>query len=382
MDEWYYSLDGTEKVGPISLAELKSMFQSGELKSSTLVLGPNFKEWVPAKKFRALVPQASGQLSEGLPNSNLDSGSFHTKGLAHGKANEHKQAIEDYDKAIQLNPNNPVIYNDRGDSHLALNNHENALADYNQAIALNPNYDSAYINRSKCHLKNKNYAKSIADCDSAIRINSKNPVAYFNRGLIHLLKLDYIKGITDNSEAVLLNPDYDSAYNNRGYCHFKCQNYTQAIADFDKAIELNPNNAMTYFNRGSAYEALGKPTSALTDYEKALEINPDFKDAKYSQVLLLETTKLNGEHTKYPAINLYINLCTFIAIVIAFISAIVLIVFITISSNEKNPAALGFGLAVLIFGTISCISILAFSQLLKLLVDIESNQRSIIDKLK
>ena len=107
-----------------------------------------------------------------------------------------------------------------------------------------------------------------------------------------------------------------------------------------------------------------------------------FKDAKNAQILLLEKAKLNGVHTKYPAINLYIGICNFIAIANLAISFLVFIASLPISSKENNPTALGFGLAVLLFGTISCISILAFSQLLKLLVDIESNQRKIIDKLK
>jgi hypothetical protein len=46
------------------------MFQSGELKSSTLVLGPNFKEWVPAKKFRALVPKNNNNPLE--PDSEIN----------------------------------------------------------------------------------------------------------------------------------------------------------------------------------------------------------------------------------------------------------------------------------------------------------------------
>ena len=43
-------------------------------------------------------------------------------------------ALQDYNKAIELNPNYVIAYNNRADLYLERNNLDNALADVNHSI--------------------------------------------------------------------------------------------------------------------------------------------------------------------------------------------------------------------------------------------------------
>ncbi|MCU4139364.1 MAG: hypothetical protein MW690_001296 [Methanophagales archaeon] len=56
----------------------------------------------------------------------------------HAELNEYEQAIEDFSKAIELNPNYAGAYYNRGIAYAKLNQHERAIEDYNKAIELNP----------------------------------------------------------------------------------------------------------------------------------------------------------------------------------------------------------------------------------------------------
>ncbi|WP_163460233.1 tetratricopeptide repeat protein, partial [Escherichia coli] len=56
-------------------------------------------------------------------------------------------AIEDYTKAIELNPNNANIYYNRGVEKEKLKDFQGALADYNKALVLNPRNTAVYFNR-------------------------------------------------------------------------------------------------------------------------------------------------------------------------------------------------------------------------------------------
>ena len=56
-----------------------------------------------------------------------------------------ERAIENYNKAIELDPNDADAYNNRGLAYYYLEEYERAIEDYNKAIELNPNY--AYNNR-------------------------------------------------------------------------------------------------------------------------------------------------------------------------------------------------------------------------------------------
>ena len=53
---------------------------------------------------------------------------------------DYKGAIQDYNKAIELNPSDAEAYNNRGNAKDILKDYRGAIQDYNKAIELNPNY--------------------------------------------------------------------------------------------------------------------------------------------------------------------------------------------------------------------------------------------------
>lgn len=61
-------------------------------------------------------------------------------------ANQHIQAIQFYRLAIQYNPNNYILYYNRGNTYYYLKNYHNAIQDYEQALQLNPNHTKAANN--------------------------------------------------------------------------------------------------------------------------------------------------------------------------------------------------------------------------------------------
>src|SRR3989338_8184593 len=58
------------------------------------------------------------------------------------------QAIADCDKALKLNPNDAIAYNNRGYAKDKLGDYKGAIKDYDKAIELNPKLAEAYYNRS------------------------------------------------------------------------------------------------------------------------------------------------------------------------------------------------------------------------------------------
>jgi len=57
------------------------------------------------------------------------------------------EAINDYNKAIELNPKHSKAYYNRGLAKGELKDYRGAIQDFNKAIELNPNYAKAYYNR-------------------------------------------------------------------------------------------------------------------------------------------------------------------------------------------------------------------------------------------
>lgn len=63
---------------------------------------------------------------------------------------QHEQAIQDFDKAIAINPNFGVVYVCRGDAYSSLKQYEKALKDFDKAIELDPDDLMAKKKREAC----------------------------------------------------------------------------------------------------------------------------------------------------------------------------------------------------------------------------------------
>ena len=59
------------------------------------------------------------------------------------------EALNAYNKAIDLNPNDASAYNNRGLAYDNLDKDDLAIADYEKAIELNPKYGDAFNNLAK-----------------------------------------------------------------------------------------------------------------------------------------------------------------------------------------------------------------------------------------
>ena len=71
--------------------------------------------------------------------------------------NDFRGSIEDYTKAIKLEPKDESLYYDRGWSKHDLKDYKGAIADFTKSIILNPNYGNSYLGRgySKIAIKDK-----------------------------------------------------------------------------------------------------------------------------------------------------------------------------------------------------------------------------------
>ena len=115
---------------------------------------------------------------------------YFARAVAHSFLKQDNQAIADYDRAIQLNPDYATAYNNRGLSYSNKGDEDRAIADYDRAIQLNPDYATAYNNRGISYKNKGDYDRAIADYDRAIQLNPDDATAYNNRGISYKNKGD------------------------------------------------------------------------------------------------------------------------------------------------------------------------------------------------
>jgi len=89
------------------------------------------------------------------------SSDWYNIGFAFSESGEYNKAIEAYDKAINIDPNNAFAWNSKGYALAKLGENRRALEAYDKAIAINPNDEEAWLNKGVAHLFLGEYSKSI-----------------------------------------------------------------------------------------------------------------------------------------------------------------------------------------------------------------------------
>ncbi|HSW55748.1 MAG TPA: tetratricopeptide repeat protein [Ignavibacteriaceae bacterium] len=142
------------------------------------------------------------------------------KGVYYDEQGKFEQAISEYIKAIEMNPNYEVAYNNRGMSYYNQGEYERAISDYTKAIGLNPKYADAYNNRGIVYYEQGQNNLAISDYSMAIELNALYAKAYHNRGLLYIVVLkDNEKGCADWQRACELGECYNYYIaKEKGFC--------------------------------------------------------------------------------------------------------------------------------------------------------------------
>jgi len=206
---------------------------------------------------------------------------YNNRGDAYSEKGQHDVAIADYDKAIELDPNYAEAYNNRGEAYFWEKQYELAIADCSMAIELDPDYSEAYYYRGLAYLGEEQYELAIVDYSMAIELDLEYTSAYFWRAVAYTVEGQYNLAIADCSMAIELDPDYSEAYRYRGLAYFWEEQYELAIVDYSMAIELDPDYSEAYYNRGIAYYEIEQYELAIVDYSMAIELNIEL-DLEYT----------------------------------------------------------------------------------------------------
>ena len=112
-----------------------------------------------------------------------------------------------FQKLKQGKPSSPAeIYYNRGNARYKLGDKQGAIQDYNQAIKINPNEAKAYYGRGNVRSDLGDKQGAIQDYNQAIKINPKDAEAYYNRGFVRSKLGDKQGAIDDYNQAIKINP--------------------------------------------------------------------------------------------------------------------------------------------------------------------------------
>ncbi|MGV7220034.1 MAG: tetratricopeptide repeat protein [Nitrospinales bacterium] len=231
--------------------------------SKALEINPNFSK---AFSQRGIAYEKKGLADQSMANV--------TSGMAYAKKEEYDLAIAEFSSAIKINPDNGDIYYKRGKVYALMEKHDEAIQDYSKALEQIPDNPFVYYRRGSAHLAKGEKDLAIRDYTTAIELKPDYADAFYSRGNVYSSLGQKEVSIADFTRAIERNPEFIGAYINRGADYFDRGQYDQAINDYTKALRIKPDYADVYKNRGNANKNKGDYHDAIDDYSSAIELDP------------------------------------------------------------------------------------------------------------
>lgn len=152
--------------------------------------------------------------------------------------------VKSFEKAIELEPQNPALYTELGKLHLAAGNLEKAKESFNQARKIKANYAEATIQLALLSEREGVVEEAITELENIAQNQPLNIDVSFQLGRLY----------------------------------FNAGRVNEAISQFQKVIILVPGHSNAHYSLGVAYTSQGEKEKAIEEFEKVLEINPGNQD--------------------------------------------------------------------------------------------------------
>jgi tetratricopeptide (TPR) repeat protein len=184
------------------------------------------------------------------------------------------KAIDDFGKAIELDPDNAKLYKGRSFAYRDTSRYKEAIEDMNVVIRLKPDIGE-FHQRGEFFLRDGQYAAAVADFNRVIAMDASAQnylsLAVERRGTAYMGLGEYTRAIDDFSEVMRLansSTDFMSGAGMRAYAYRAAQQYDKAISDYDELLRRNPKVTGYYLYRAMANIEAGRLADAQADLDR------------------------------------------------------------------------------------------------------------------
>jgi tetratricopeptide (TPR) repeat protein len=187
---------------------------------------------------------------------------------------DRRGALAALDRAVQLDPSVPRVYEARGLLRAELGDLAGALRDHTRTIALSAHPATALNNRGIVRRGLGDRAGAMRDFTSAVKRDPRYAAAYSNRALGYIDTGDWHRARADLDRAIAVGASEANVYANRGFVRSRLGDVQGAEADLARAIEVDPTFPEAYGLRAELRLRTGRRAEAVHDYRRALSIAP------------------------------------------------------------------------------------------------------------
>jgi predicted O-linked N-acetylglucosamine transferase (SPINDLY family) len=155
-----------------------------------------------------------------------------------------EEALAAFDSVMTQRAQDAELFNNRGIALWNLKRPAEALENLERAVQIEPDFAAAWGNRGLALKDLARPEEALASFDRVVSLEPKNAVAWNSRGSVLRDLKRHDEAIESYSRAIAIRPNYAEALNNRGYTWWSNkQEFAPALADLERALLIEPGHA-------------------------------------------------------------------------------------------------------------------------------------------
>ncbi len=183
-------------------------------------------------------------------------------------------------------------------------NIKKAIEQFNLAVEKDPNYALAYVGLADCYaLGNEHLQMSVKEsvpqakayATKALELDGSLGEAYATLGMVNHLLWNWAESEKAYKRSIELNPNYATSRHWYSRLLSDLRRQDEALAEIKRANELDPLSPVIIVNIAQRYQEMGEYQSAFDYCNKALEIDPTFAGMHYNIASIYVDQKRSAE---------------------------------------------------------------------------------------
>ena len=199
-------------------------------------------------------------------------------GNLYKKLERHEEALTAFQKAIEQNATDAVSWNGLGDLYHELGRNDDAIYAFLKAIELSPGYAHSWSGLGNSYVEEGRLDDALAAHQKAIEIDRRAINSWLGLGDIYRMQGNNENASMAYRTAIELDPKNAQAWNELGNLYYSVGAYDEAMRAYHKAVELDQNCGQSYGNLASIYIHQGRHADAIPLLQKGIELSDDITD--------------------------------------------------------------------------------------------------------
>jgi tetratricopeptide (TPR) repeat protein len=188
-------------------------------------------------------------------------------------------AKSDYDKALKIAPQLPVMHQELGLYYQKLGEYQNADKAFKTALNLDSLYHPARLNLGINHMRLNQLDQALETFKELEALDPKNILVHLNIGVILEGKNEFDAAIDEYSKAIQKQPLDSRGYQYRGVVLVRAEEYDKATLDINKWIDLSPRNGKAYLWKSRVSFLISEFNQALSEAVAAKKLGASVEES-------------------------------------------------------------------------------------------------------